>query len=85
LVVAVLLEKLGVVLEYGHHHATQRFVVLDAGILFVRVLLRVLISPIGCNAARDLLGNELVHPVGVRPRDVAELIIEDLEDVGESV
>ena len=67
------------------HHARQRLVVLDPGVLLVRVLLRVLVRRVG----RDLAGISsvisLLHAVVVGPRDVAELVVEGLEDVGEPI
>ena len=63
----------------------KRLVVLDAGVLLVRVLLGVLVGRVGRDSCRDVLGDQLVHAVRVGPRDVAELIVEGLEDVGEPI
>jgi hypothetical protein len=52
--------------------------VLDAGVLFVRVLLRVLVGGVGGDAVRNVFGDELVDAVRVGPLDVAELIVERL-------
>jgi hypothetical protein len=85
LVVHELFEELRVVLKHGRHDAHERFIVLDAGVLFIRVLSCVLVGRIDCHAGRDVLRNELVHPVGVRPGDIAELVIEGLENVGKPI
>lgn len=66
IVVHELLEEFGVVLEYCRHHSTQRLVVLDACILFVRVLLRVLVGRIGGHASRDVLVVSLCAPTASR-------------------
>jgi hypothetical protein len=78
-----LLEQLGVVLEHGHHHPAQGAVVFDACVLGVAVALRVLIRLVGCDAAWDVLGDEPLHAVRVGPVDVAELVVERAQDVGE--
>lgn len=53
-IVTVLFEQFGVVLHQSDDHARQRFVVLDAGILFVGVLLGVLIGLVGCDLFRNV-------------------------------
>ena len=55
---------------------------LDAGILLVRVLLGVLVGRVRRDSVRDILGDQLVDTVGVGPGNVAELVVEDLEDIG---
>ncbi|AEP13506.1 hypothetical protein Cabther_B0508 [Chloracidobacterium thermophilum B] len=57
----------------------------DAGVLFVRELPSVLVGGVGGNARRNFLGNEFAHPIGISPRNVAELIVERLDDVGKPV
>lgn len=57
----------------------QRFIVLDARVLFVRVLLGVLIGLVGGDSVRDGLGDQLVHSVGVGRWNVAELVVEHFE------
>ena len=41
----------------------------------------VLIRAVGGDARRDLLGDQVVDPVGVGPADVAELVVERGQDV----
>ena len=77
LVIHELFEQLGVVLHHRGHHTQQRLVVLNAGILSVRVLLGVLEGRVLSHPGRNGLGNELPHTVGVVPVDVAEEIVED--------
>ena len=59
----------------------ERLVVLDAGVLLVGVLHGVLVGLVGGDLRRDLLGDQPADPVGVGPGDVAELVVEGLEDV----
>jgi hypothetical protein len=59
--------------------------VLDAGVLLIRVLLSVLIGRVRGHAARNVLRDQLVDPIGIGPRYVAELVVEGLEDVREAV
>lgn len=54
-------------------------------VLLVGVLPRVLVGLVGRHPAGDVLGDELVHPIGVGPRDVAELVVERHQDVREPV
>ena len=57
----------------------------DAGILFIGMPASVLIGAVGGNLGGNLFGNQLVHPIRVSPGDVAELVVECLEDIGEPV
>lgn len=57
------------------------FVVFDAGILLVIILLRVLVRLICSDARGNVLGNQPVHTIGIVPLDVAELIVERLDDI----
>lgn len=50
----------------------ERLVVLDAGVLPVIVLHGILIRRIGRHPDRNVLGDQLVHAVGVGPRNVAD-------------
>src|SRR5689334_21413110 len=65
LVVHELLEQLRVILQHGGHHARQCLVVLDAGVLLVRILLGVLVSLVRGDPVRDVLSNQLVHSVRI--------------------
>ncbi len=85
LVVRELLEQFRIVLEHCRHHARQRLVVLDAGVLLVGVLLGILVGRVRCHASRNVLGDELADTFGVGPGDIAELVVEGLDDVRESV
>jgi hypothetical protein len=78
-------EQLGVVFEYRGHHARQRLVMLDAGVLLVGVLPGILVGRVGLDAAWDVLGDQLVDAISIAPRDVSKLVVEGLENVGESV
>ncbi len=84
-VVAELLEELGVVVQDRDHDPGEGFVVLDPGVLLVGVLHGVLKGGVGGDLGGDVLGDELVDAVGVGPGNVAELVVEGLEDVGEPV
>lgn len=80
-----LLEQLRIVFEHGRHHPCQRLVVFDAGVLLVGILPGILIGRIGRDAVRDIDGDQLVNPVDIAPGNVAEMLVEGLEDVGEPV
>ena len=84
-VVAELLVKLHIVLEHRHHDALERFAVLYFRILLVGVLFRVLIRLVGRDLCRDFFGHQLSHAVAIRLRDIAELIVEELQDVREPI
>src|SRR6185503_1000724 len=84
-VVAELFEELSVVFHHAHDDAPERLIVLDPGVLFVRVLLGVLVGDVRRDLLRDFLGDELPDSVGVFPRYVAELVVEYLEDVREPI
>ena len=58
---------------------------LDPGVLLVGVLLRVLVGGVGRDPVGNVLGDEAVDAVRVGPGDVAELVVEGLEDVGQPV
>ena len=57
---------------------------LDGGVLSIRVLLRVAEGGI-CHSGRNGLDDELPHSVGVFPVNVAEEVVERLEDVRQPV
>ena len=80
LVVAELLEEFGVVLQHRGHHTRQGLVVLDSGILPVRVLLGILVGRVGGHPGGDLLCDQLVDAICIGPRDVAELVVERLQN-----
>lgn len=84
-VVAELLEQLGVVGQEVDHDALQRGVVLDPGGFLVVVLHGVLVGGIRRYLGRDLLGDNLADLVAVFPIDVAELVVERLDDVAQLV
>ena len=84
-IVAELLEQLGVVLHHSDDDAPERLVVLDPGVLLVGVLLRVLVGRVRRDLRRNFLGDQFSDAVGVIPGDVAELIVEGLEDVREPI
>src|SRR5437773_995052 len=58
---------------------------IDAGILLVVVSLGVLIGPVGCDLGGDFLGDQPLHAISVSPRDVAEVVVEGLDDVRETI
>ena len=58
---------------------------LQLGVLLVGVRLRVLVGLVLRNTCRDLLGDNLADLVLVLPLDVAEEVVEGLDDRGESV
>ena len=58
---------------------------LNAGVLLVRVLSRVLESGVLGHAGGDGLGDELLHAVGVFPGDVSEVLVEDPDNAGQPV
>ena len=64
--------------------AEQSGVVFDAGFALVALLLGVLIGGVGGDSGRDVLGDQFVDAIGVGPRDVAELVVERLENVLDS-
>lgn len=66
-VVAELLEELGVVVEQLQHHAVERLVVLQPGVLLARVGLRVLVGLVLRDARRNVFGDDLANLVGVIP------------------
>ncbi len=55
----------------------------NAGLALVPLLLCVLVGRVGSDLGRNLLGDQLVDPIGVIPGDVAELVVEGLDDVRE--
>ena len=71
-VVAELLEQFRVVGDQLQHHAIQRLVVFQLGVLLVGVGLRVLVGLVLRHARRNLLGDDLANLVAVLPLDVAE-------------
>ena len=77
--------KIGVVLHHRGHHPQEGLVVLNAGILLVRVLLRVGVGRVRGHPGRNGLGDQSAHPVGILPPDVAEVFVEHPDDVGEPV
>jgi len=84
-VVAELLEQFSVVGQQLQHHAVKRLVVLQFGVLLVGVRLRILISLVLRHTRRDILGDDLADLVLVLPLDVAEQIVESLDDRRELV
>jgi len=84
-VVAELFEELRVVTQKRGHHANERFVVFDAGVLPVGVLDRIAVSGVSGDSRRYLLRDQFSYPVFVLPVDVSELIVEHPEDVAEVV
>src|SRR5581483_11477287 len=84
-IVAELLEKFGVVGQQIRNDPLKRLIVLDAGVLPVGVLLRVLVGFIGRYLRRYLLSDHLPDFVSVFPVDVAKLLIERLDDVAQAV
>ena len=67
--------------QHADKHTHQRHVMLDTSVLLVGILLRVLICGIRVYLIRKLLCYQLSNPVLVLPLDVAELVVERLEDV----
>src|SRR5690606_12606197 len=84
-VVAELLEELCMVVEQLQHHAVERLVVLQPRVLLTRVGLRVLVGLVLRHARRNLFGDDLANLVGVMPLDVAEQVVELLDDVRQPV
>ncbi len=85
LIVGKQLEQLCIVLEDAVHDAPKGTLEFDARVLLVRVFHRILIRRVGCHSVRDIPGDEPVNSICVVPRDVAELIVEGPQDVGEAV
>ena len=81
LVVTELFEKFRVVLHQTHDDTFERLVVLDAGVLLVRVLPSILVRGIGRDFLRDVLGYKLAHAVDIQPRNVPKLVVKGFEDV----
>jgi len=75
-VVAELFKQLSVIFHQANKYAAERLIVLDPRILLVRVFRRVLKSGISGNARRYLFRDQLMDAVFIRPRNIAELIIE---------
>src|SRR5271157_5785544 len=84
-VLAELSVQFGVILQKVDDDAFERQVVLNASVLFVRVLHGVLIRPVCGHLGRDLLTDHFPDLVAVLPVDVAELLVERLKDVGKVV
>ncbi len=58
---------------------------LDAGVLPVGVLHGVLVGLVRGDLGRNLFGDDLADLVAVLPVDVAELVVERLQDVGQVI
>jgi hypothetical protein len=54
-------------------------------VLFIRILSRILIRLIRCDLLRDFLSHKLSHTIPIAPRNAAELIIEGLQDVRQTI
>ena len=85
LVVAELLEQLGVVCQQLGHGACEGLVVLDTRVLLVGVGHGVLVGPVIGDLRGKILGNHPLDLVLVLPLDVAEPVVELPDDVGETV
>src|SRR6478752_2301560 len=79
-VIHELLKQLCVIFENGRHHARERLVMFDTGVLLVGVLHRILIRAVSGDTIWNVLCDELMHPVGIGPMDVSKLIIESLKN-----
>ena len=77
--------KLCVVSQKRIHNPVQRIVVLNAGVLHVRLPSCILIGAVLRHHGWNLLGDELVHTVGIGPVDIAELFVEGFDDVREQL
>ena len=71
--------------EQLHHDPPERAVVLDAGVLPVRVLLGVLVRRVGGDLGGDLHRDHPVDLVQVLPLDVPEQLVERPDDVAQPV
>src|SRR5260370_24281138 len=80
-VVAEEAEQIGVVLHQPDNDAPQRLVVLDPGILLVRVFPCILVGGIDRNPLRDLLGDQAAYAIAVRPGNVSPLVVKRSQDV----
>ena len=69
--------------QQGVHDPLQRGIMLDAGGLPVVVLHGVLVGRVRRHLARDIFGDDLADLVGVLPVDIAELIVERLDNVAQ--
>ena len=69
-VVHELLEELHVVVEHGSHHAPQRFVMFDSGVLPVGVLSGGAVGGVFSNLGRNLFRNEAANSILVFPGDI---------------
>lgn len=84
-IVAELLEQLRMIGQEICHDALERFVVLDARVLAVGMFHGVLIRFIRRHLRGNLFADHCLDLVAVLPIDIAELIIERLDDVAESI
>jgi hypothetical protein len=80
-----LFEQFGVVGKQVHHDSLQGLVVFNAGVLLVRIAHGVLVGFVGSHLHRDFLADDLADFVGVFPLDIAELVIERLDDVAQAI
>ena len=80
-----LFEQFVVVLHDRGHYPLQCLVMLDAGVLSVRILLRILESSVRGYPRRNRLGNQLPHAVDIVPQDIAEKVVESPDDVREPI
>jgi hypothetical protein len=79
------LEELDVVRDEDFHRPLQRRVVLDSGVLPIRISDRVLKGLVRGHLGRQLLGDHLPDLVPIFPVDVPELVVERLDDVAQSL
>ena len=84
-VVAELLEQLGVVFQHPNDHISKRPVVLQPRRRLVGVSHGILVSLVGGHLRGDFLRDDLPNPVCVLPVNIAELIVERLDDVAQPV
>ena len=82
-VVAELFKQLGVVLHQPDDHRSQGLIQLDPSVLFVGVALRVLVGFVRRYPLGDFFGDELTDAITVRPVDIAEEVVEGLDDRGQ--
>ena len=80
MVVLELAEQLRVVPHYRHHDPPEGPVVLNSGVLSVRIRARVLERRILRHHGRDIHRDQLVNPVSVLPLDPPEQAVELLDN-----
>ena len=80
-VIHELFEEFHIVFEYRIHYPAKGLVMLDTGVLFVGIVLRVLIGCICRDPGRDIFSNRFVHLIAIDPWNIAKLVMKGPEDI----